>query len=88
MVSGFAKTERTLKCLFLRKLYLWPRFQVIVDLVTSFCKFLDKMPRMIVALARYLSFILLLISKDIIRLLCIIYLIAMFAYVLRGLQCF
>lgn len=28
MVSGFAKAERTLKCLFLRKLHLWPRFQV------------------------------------------------------------
>ncbi|KAL0409282.1 UNVERIFIED_CONTAM: DNA repair endonuclease UVH1 [Sesamum radiatum] len=27
MVSGFAKAERTLKCLFLRKLHLWPRFQ-------------------------------------------------------------
>lgn len=31
MVSGFAKAERTLKCLFLRKLYLWPRFQVYVS---------------------------------------------------------
>ena len=30
MVSGFAKAERTLKCLFLRKLHLWPRFQVRV----------------------------------------------------------
>lgn len=29
MVSGFAKAERTLKCLFLRKLLLWPRFQVL-----------------------------------------------------------
>lgn len=29
MVAGFAKAERTLKCLFLRKLHLWPRFQVI-----------------------------------------------------------
>lgn len=29
MVSGFAKAERTLKCLFLRKLHLWPRFQVL-----------------------------------------------------------
>lgn len=29
MVSGFAKAERTLKCLFLRKLHLWPRFQVV-----------------------------------------------------------
>ncbi|KAK4400488.1 DNA repair endonuclease UVH1 [Sesamum angolense] len=28
MVSGFAKAERTLKCLFLRKLHLWPRFQL------------------------------------------------------------
>ncbi|KAM7491153.1 hypothetical protein LguiA_034074 [Lonicera macranthoides] len=31
MVSGFAKAERTLKCLFLRKLHLWPRFQVYVS---------------------------------------------------------
>ncbi|XP_022893938.1 DNA repair endonuclease UVH1 [Olea europaea var. sylvestris] len=31
MVSGFAKAERTLKCLFLRKLHLWPRFQVHVS---------------------------------------------------------
>ncbi|KAJ9549801.1 hypothetical protein OSB04_022344 [Centaurea solstitialis] len=31
MVAGFAKAERTLKCLFLRKLYLWPRFQVYVS---------------------------------------------------------
>ncbi|KAG5592739.1 hypothetical protein H5410_043253 [Solanum commersonii] len=30
MVSGFAKAERTLKCLFVRKLHLWPRFQVYV----------------------------------------------------------
>lgn len=28
MVSGFAKAERMMKCLFLRKLNLWPRFQV------------------------------------------------------------
>ncbi|KAL6512237.1 hypothetical protein OROHE_019849 [Orobanche hederae] len=27
MVSGFAKAERILKCLFLRRLHLWPRFQ-------------------------------------------------------------
>ncbi|KAL7150011.1 hypothetical protein ABFS83_05G079700 [Erythranthe nasuta] len=31
MVSGFAKAERLLKCLFLRKLHLWPRFQVYVS---------------------------------------------------------
>ncbi|KAL8207886.1 hypothetical protein R6Q57_007298 [Mikania cordata] len=31
MVSGFAKAERTLKSLFLRKLHLWPRFQVYVS---------------------------------------------------------
>ncbi|CAH9137467.1 unnamed protein product [Cuscuta epithymum] len=31
MVSGFARAERTLKCLFLRKLHLWPRFQVHVS---------------------------------------------------------
>ncbi|WMV43489.1 hypothetical protein MTR67_036874 [Solanum verrucosum] len=31
MVSGFAKAERTLKCLFVRKLHLWPRFQVYVS---------------------------------------------------------
>ncbi|MCD7460901.1 DNA repair endonuclease uvh1 [Datura stramonium] len=31
MVSGFAKADRTLKCLFLRKLHLWPRFQVYVS---------------------------------------------------------
>ncbi|XP_059657679.1 DNA repair endonuclease UVH1 [Cornus florida] len=31
MVSGFAKAERTLKCLYLRKLHLWPRFQVYVS---------------------------------------------------------
>ncbi|CAK9173322.1 unnamed protein product [Ilex paraguariensis] len=31
MISGFAKAERTLKCLFLKKLHLWPRFQVYVS---------------------------------------------------------
>lgn len=31
MVSGFAKTERTMKCLYLRKLHLWPRFHVEVS---------------------------------------------------------
>ncbi|GKB29292.1 hypothetical protein Tco_0868693 [Tanacetum coccineum] len=31
MVSGFAKAERVLKSLFLRKLHLWPRFQVYVS---------------------------------------------------------
>ncbi|KAL6544077.1 DNA repair endonuclease uvh1 [Orobanche gracilis] len=31
MVSGFAKAERILKCLFLRRLHLWPRFQVYVS---------------------------------------------------------
>lgn len=31
MVSGFAKAERTMKCLGLRKLHLWPRFQVYVS---------------------------------------------------------
>ncbi|TKY70764.1 DNA repair endonuclease UVH1 [Spatholobus suberectus] len=31
MVSGFAKAERTLKCLHVRKLHLWPRFQVYVS---------------------------------------------------------
>ncbi|KAG5061354.1 hypothetical protein JHK87_002383 [Glycine soja] len=31
MVSGFAKAERTMKCLHVRKLYLWPRFQVYVS---------------------------------------------------------
>ncbi|CAL5205399.1 unnamed protein product [Lathyrus oleraceus] len=29
MVSGFAKAERTMKCLHIRKLHLWPRFQVV-----------------------------------------------------------
>ncbi|PNX86304.1 DNA repair endonuclease uvh1-like protein, partial [Trifolium pratense] len=31
MVSGFAKAERTLKCLHIRKMHLWPRFQVYVS---------------------------------------------------------
>ncbi|KAK7406327.1 hypothetical protein VNO78_07950 [Psophocarpus tetragonolobus] len=31
MVSGFAKAERTMKCLHVRKLHLWPRFQVHVS---------------------------------------------------------
>ncbi|KAF5177658.1 Dna repair endonuclease uvh1 [Thalictrum thalictroides] len=31
MVSGFAKAERIVKSLYLRKLYLWPRFQVYVS---------------------------------------------------------
>lgn len=31
MTSGFAKAEKTLKCLYLRKLHLWPRFQVYVS---------------------------------------------------------
>ncbi|CAK8539532.1 unnamed protein product [Lathyrus sativus] len=31
MVSGFAKAERTMKCLRIRKLHLWPRFQVYVS---------------------------------------------------------
>ncbi|XP_074303873.1 DNA repair endonuclease UVH1-like [Silene latifolia] len=31
MVAGFAKAERILKCLFVRKLHLWPRFQVYVS---------------------------------------------------------
>ncbi|KAI4327200.1 hypothetical protein L6164_019689 [Bauhinia variegata] len=31
MVSGFAKAERTMKCLYVRKLHLWPRFQVCVS---------------------------------------------------------
>ncbi|GFP96491.1 DNA repair endonuclease uvh1 [Phtheirospermum japonicum] len=31
MVSGFAKAERILKCLFLRRFHLWPRFQVYVS---------------------------------------------------------
>ncbi|KAJ7952598.1 DNA repair endonuclease UVH1 [Quillaja saponaria] len=31
MVSGFAKAERIMKCLYIRKLHLWPRFQVYVS---------------------------------------------------------
>ncbi|XP_074344666.1 DNA repair endonuclease UVH1 isoform X1 [Apium graveolens] len=31
MTSGFAKAEKILKCLYLRKLHLWPRFQVYVS---------------------------------------------------------
>ncbi|XP_061343946.1 DNA repair endonuclease UVH1 isoform X2 [Gastrolobium bilobum] len=31
MVSGFAKAERTMKCLQVRRLHLWPRFQVYVS---------------------------------------------------------
>lgn len=31
MVSGFAKAEKMLKCLYLRKLHLWPRFHVYVS---------------------------------------------------------
>ncbi|KAH9299438.1 hypothetical protein KI387_031120, partial [Taxus chinensis] len=31
MISGFSKTERIMKCLFVRKLHLWPRFQVFVS---------------------------------------------------------
>jgi DNA excision repair protein ERCC-4 len=31
MVSGFAKAEKTMKCLQIRKLHLWPRFQVYVS---------------------------------------------------------
>ncbi|KAJ0047914.1 hypothetical protein Pint_15750 [Pistacia integerrima] len=31
MVSGFSKTERIMKSLFIRKLHLWPRFQVNVS---------------------------------------------------------
>lgn len=31
MVSGFAKAERTMRCLHVRKLHLWPRFQVYVS---------------------------------------------------------
>ncbi|KAG9452536.1 hypothetical protein H6P81_005440 [Aristolochia fimbriata] len=31
MLSGFAKAERIMKCLFIRKLHLWPRFQVYVS---------------------------------------------------------
>ncbi|XP_058084738.1 DNA repair endonuclease UVH1 [Magnolia sinica] len=31
MAAGFAKAERTMKCLFVRKLHLWPRFHVFVS---------------------------------------------------------
>ncbi|XP_010531682.1 PREDICTED: DNA repair endonuclease UVH1 [Tarenaya hassleriana] len=31
MVAGFAKTERTMRALFLRRLHLWPRFQLDVS---------------------------------------------------------
>ncbi|KAM1236581.1 hypothetical protein FF1_037652 [Malus domestica] len=31
MVSGFAKAERIMKCLYLRKMHLWPRFHVDVS---------------------------------------------------------
>ncbi|XP_054824903.1 DNA repair endonuclease UVH1 isoform X2 [Prosopis cineraria] len=31
MISGFAKVERTMKFLYIRKLHLWPRFQVYVS---------------------------------------------------------
>lgn len=31
MVAGFAKTERIMRCLYLKKLHLWPRFQVYVS---------------------------------------------------------
>ncbi|KAJ3681790.1 hypothetical protein LUZ60_014363 [Juncus effusus] len=31
MVSGFSKTERLMKCLFVRRLHLWPRFHVVVS---------------------------------------------------------
>ncbi|XP_073002094.1 DNA repair endonuclease UVH1 isoform X2 [Typha latifolia] len=31
MVSGFAKAERIMKCLFVRRLHLWPRFHVLVS---------------------------------------------------------
>lgn len=31
MVSGFAKAERIMKCLYVRRLHLWPRFQVYVS---------------------------------------------------------
>ncbi|GAV75302.1 hypothetical protein CFOL_v3_18781 [Cephalotus follicularis] len=31
MVSGFAKAERTMKSLFIKRLHLWPRFQVNVS---------------------------------------------------------
>lgn len=31
MVAGFSKTERILKSLYIKKLHLWPRFQVYVS---------------------------------------------------------
>lgn len=31
MAAGFAKAERIMKCLFVRKLHLWPRFHVAVS---------------------------------------------------------
>lgn len=31
MVSGFAKAERIMKCLYIRKMHLWPRFHVDVS---------------------------------------------------------
>ncbi|CAN1856483.1 DNA repair endonuclease UVH1, partial [Linum perenne] len=31
MVAGFAKMERIMKVLYIRKLHLWPRFQVYVS---------------------------------------------------------
>ncbi|KAJ6714912.1 DNA REPAIR ENDONUCLEASE XPF [Salix viminalis] len=31
MVSGFSKTERLMKCMFIKRLHLWPRFQVYVS---------------------------------------------------------
>eukprot|EP00268_Persea_americana_P016572 TRINITY_DN1785_c0_g1_i4.p1 TRINITY_DN1785_c0_g1~~TRINITY_DN1785_c0_g1_i4.p1 ORF type:complete len:1002 (-),score=229.82 TRINITY_DN1785_c0_g1_i4:601-3606(-) len=31
MISAFAKAERIMKCLFIRRLHLWPRFHVLVS---------------------------------------------------------
>lgn len=31
MVSGFAKAERIMKCLYVRRLHLWPRFHVLIS---------------------------------------------------------
>ncbi|KAI0520139.1 hypothetical protein KFK09_007610 [Dendrobium nobile] len=31
MVSGFSKAERIMKCLYVRRLHLWPRFHVLVS---------------------------------------------------------
>ncbi|XP_031394488.1 DNA repair endonuclease UVH1 [Punica granatum] len=42
MVSGFAKAERIMKCLYMKKLHLWPRFQVYV------CEELEKDPPVVV----------------------------------------